>query len=271
MKDFKMPKMPGMPDMGAFFNQKQDPKNPSIVGAGTIKGGTFESLSISGSGEVDGDVKATSISTAGSAQLNGSVKADTLDSSGSLSIDGSLEAKKLSIAGSIDVHGPVHAKEISFGGASLIDGNVTADSFSAKGGIRIEGTVKSDVIDIELSGRSNVKALMGKKIRVARGENNSSSRGGRVVNRSYVGSVTIDGRNVSGTESVTVTESINEQRLEAREIEGDEVDLENTTAETVTGTRVVVGEGCQIGTVRYSESLDVHENATVKLRSKISR
>lgn len=40
------------------------------------------------------------------------------------------------------------------------------------------------------------------------------------------------------------------------DIEGDDVDLEYTQADVVRGRRVRIGEGCSIGRVEYSESLD---------------
>ena len=40
------------------------------------------------------------------------------------------------------------------------------------------------------------------------------------------------------------------------DIEGDDVDLEYTEADVVRGRRVRIGEGCSIGRVEYSESLD---------------
>jgi len=57
--------------------------------------------------------------------------------------------------------------------------------------------------------------------------------------------------------------------LRANVIEGDEVHLEDTTAETVRGKTVEIGPGCQIGTVEYSDKLDVHPNAEVKDRKKV--
>lgn len=43
---------------------------------------------------------------------------------------------------------------------------------------------------------------------------------------------------------------------QAGDIEGDDVDLEYTQADVVRGRRVRIGEGCSIGRVEYSESLD---------------
>ena len=59
--------------------------------------------------------------------------------------------------------------------------------------------------------------------------------------------------------------------LHTQLIEGDEITLEDTTAATVRGKTVVMGPGCNIGTVEYSESLRVADGATVKNKSHVGR
>jgi len=57
--------------------------------------------------------------------------------------------------------------------------------------------------------------------------------------------------------------------LETKQIEGDEVSLEDTEAEVVRGKKVEIGPGCRIGRVEYSESLKVASDAVVKERVKV--
>jgi hypothetical protein len=47
-------------------------------------------------------------------------------------------------------------------------------------------------------------------------------------------------------------------------IEGDEITLEGVETPLVVGKNVRIGEGCRIGTVRYSGVLEVSENAAVE-------
>lgn len=46
-------------------------------------------------------------------------------------------------------------------------------------------------------------------------------------------------------------------------IEGDDIYLENVSCPAVTGRRVVVGPGCSIGRVQYSEAAEVSPEARV--------
>ena len=57
--------------------------------------------------------------------------------------------------------------------------------------------------------------------------------------------------------------------LTASSIEGDEIELEDTTADVVRGKRVVIGPGCHIKTVEYIDTLDVHEDAEVEKKTKV--
>ncbi|MCL0069946.1 hypothetical protein M1O56_05235 [Dehalococcoidia bacterium] len=57
--------------------------------------------------------------------------------------------------------------------------------------------------------------------------------------------------------------------LETELIEGDEILLEWTRAKTVRGKQIVIGEGCEIERVEYSESLEVDESARVGERVKL--
>ena len=56
--------------------------------------------------------------------------------------------------------------------------------------------------------------------------------------------------------------------LRATLIEGDEIHLEDTSADVVRGKRVEIGPGCHIETVEYSEQLDIHPDAEVKNQTK---
>lgn len=57
--------------------------------------------------------------------------------------------------------------------------------------------------------------------------------------------------------------------LETRAVEGDEIYLENTHAETVRGKNVVLGSGCVVDVVEYSGSLSKLEGARVREERKI--
>ena len=78
----------------------------------------------------------------------------------------------------------------------------------------------------------------------------------------------------SGKGKVVISSSSDEgggkkARLKTKRIEGDSVELEGTTADLVKGAKVVIGKGCKIKTVEYSESIEVHEKASVEKQVKV--
>jgi cytoskeletal protein CcmA (bactofilin family) len=60
-----------------------------------------------------------------------------------------------------------------------------------------------------------------------------------------------------------------EERLETDTIEGDEIDLEFTTAKAVRGNRVVIGRGCDIGTVEYKTEFRLEKDGKVGEKRQI--
>ena len=56
--------------------------------------------------------------------------------------------------------------------------------------------------------------------------------------------------------------------LAAKVIEGDDIYLENTTADMVRGNKVKIGPGCQIGVVEYRDDFTHDPKATIKTTTK---
>jgi len=277
-----------------------DRKNPSISGAGNIKGGKFDSLNISGSGEVDGDVDAKDVEISGAGTIDGDLKAGSVTSSGSLSVDGSVEADTLELSGSTEIEGDVKADEVDNGGSFSAGGDVEAKKFKSRGAFGIEGKLEADEIDIRLHGDSEAKELKGGEITVKRVKSSvsGSSKGGKVVVTTSKGgsSSTVvtggtQGRgggfgmaigigvaeggssgNVKGKVVVSGGDGGDGERkarLKTKRIEGDTVELENTTADLVKGGKVIIGRGCKIKTVEYTDSIEVNEKATVDKQVKV--
>ncbi|MBI3830518.1 MAG: hypothetical protein HY291_13440, partial [Planctomycetes bacterium] len=73
---------------------------------------------------------------------------------------------------------------------------------------------------------------------------------------------------VSASSSASVSGGNGAFKLEAKTIEGDAVELENTVADLVKGKRVKIGKGCKIGAVEYTESIAVNDKASVKKQTK---
>ena len=240
-------------------------RSASLSGAGKLSGGDYTRVSISGAGKVSGDLKAESlrisgagkvegrtdalqITVSGSGAFGGEVVAEEMRVSGAARVDGNARVKELKCSGSYRVKDSIFAEYVKISGVLRVGGDVEADLFKASGGFEIEGLLTADKVEIGLGGRCHAREIGGERIDVRRG--GCRERG-----------ILLDGlvRMFSGRGTA---------ELRATVIEGDEIHLEDTTAEIVRGSRVEIGPGCHIGTVEYSERLDVHPDAEVKKQTK---
>jgi len=241
----------------------EERQSASVSGSGSLSGGTYTRISISGSGKVNGDVLVEELKISGSGKVNGRTDAGQISVSGSASFSDSLTADELRVSGVGKVEGQVRAKELKCSGSFKASGGITsdyiklsghlrsggdveADIFRASGGFDIDGLLSADKVEIHLGGRCSAREIGGERIEVQRA---SSSL--------LAGLVRILGVN-SGI-----------SKLETRVIEGDDVLLEDTTADVVRGKRIEIGSGCRIGTVEYAERLHVQEDAVVKEQKKV--
>ena len=238
----------------------------SISGAGTIGGGTYDRVSISGAGKVTGDLTAEEIKISGAGKIQGRVEATTITASGSAVFSQDVIAEEMKISGSARVDGQVKVKELKCSGSFKTgkgisseyikvsgnlrtEGDVEAEIFKASGGFRIGGLLSADRVEIKLGGRCEVREIGGEKIEVTRG-------GWREKG------ILLDGL-------IKLFTGGGMAELHTQLIEGDEITLEDTTAETVRGKTVEIGPGCNIETVEYSKSLRVADGATVRNRSRV--
>lgn len=293
---------------GKGGSEDKEDKNPQIMGAGSLDGGKYNSITISGSGEVEGDVEAKEISVAGSGEFAGDVKADEIDAAGSLEVSGSVEAESLEVSGSCDVDGRIQADSVDLGGFCEVGEDVEADTFDSKGGFDIRKGLKAREISIELNGQARTKKIECTKIRVRLGEGGSSHssgkagasasvrggdasagaavRGGRAGAAAFakggdaigIGNRGGDVVNNSWGASVHIGKSGkagkagkggDDHILEADSIVGETVKLEATHAGLVRGKKVTIGPKCVIETVEYSESIEVDDEAKVKKQVKV--
>jgi len=244
----------------------QERNSASISGAGVINGGTYTRISISGAGKVTGDitaeelrisgagkvlgrVEATQITASGSAVFASDVIAEEMRVSGSARVDGRARVKELKCSGTFKAGGSVSSEYIKTTGDLRVGGDVEAEIFKATGGFRIEGLLSADRVEIHIGGRCHAKEIGGERIRVARG--GWKEKG-----------ILLDGL-------IKLFTGGGNAELVTAQIEGDEISLEDTTAEVVRGKRIEIGPGCEIGRIEYSESLDVDPDAVVKEKVKV--
>ena len=235
-----------------------------INGSGSAGGGTYDSViikgsgkitgalkcevfSISGSGTVAGDLEASDGRISGSGTVEGSVKADRFRINGSGKVEGDLTAKEFSITGSGTVQRSVDAQHIKIEGSGKIGLNCSAETFIADGGCDIGGLLSADEVSIRIFGFNNrVREIGGGKITVSLGPPRGLGVLRTIVSLGLINPI-----------------------LEADTIEGDEIVLESTKARLVRGNSVVIGSGCEIGTVEYKTFYQKNPEAKVDTETKL--
>jgi cytoskeletal protein CcmA (bactofilin family) len=238
----------------------------SLAGAGKLSGGDYARVSISGAGKVDGDLKAEEVRISGAGKLagkteagqifvsgsgvfDGPVTADEMSVSGAARIEGEAKVKEMKCSGTFRVSGNLLAEYVKVSGHIRVGGNLEADIFKASGGFDVEGLLSADKIEVHLGGKCEAREIGGESIHVERG--NFREKG-----------ILLDGL-------VRMLWRSAAAELTASSIEGDEIELEDTTADVVRGKRVVIGPRCHVKSVEYTETLEVHDDAEVEKQTKV--
>lgn len=252
-----------------------DKMDMRISGSSTMPGGEYGKVSISGAGKIQGNVKCESLHCSGSAKVQGDAVAEEMHCSGSVRIEGSvvctgelassgsmacqgdvktermrcsgsfqgegkLEGGELSLSGALRVGGDVHCRSLRSSGVCRVGGGVEAETVELSGATEIGGLLNAESVTISAGGKSEIGDIGCASIRVRQ------DQPGRFWDRVLSGHRKSMGL-VTGT------------------IEGDTVELEFTQADVVRGKQVVIGEGCIIRRVEYTESCQAEEGTVEEL------
>ncbi|TLZ74854.1 MAG: hypothetical protein E6K14_02360 [Methanobacteriota archaeon] len=204
-----------------------------IVGSGVVSGNPVKTVEFrsAGSGRVQGPLIAQTARVAGACSFEGDVTVEEFRSAGSARVAGRLKAEEIETSGSLQVEGDVEAEELSASGSLQVRGKVQVEEFRSSGAVRIDGGLKAEEVMIELGGTSKIPTIEAEEIRV-------QATGGFFRVRG---------------------------ELTAERIEGQEVELEATTAGLVRGDEVRIGPHCRIDVVEAKE-LVVHQSSEVRER-----
>ncbi|GAA0677551.1 MULTISPECIES: polymer-forming cytoskeletal protein [Clostridium] len=250
-----------------------------ISGSSTMPGGKYRDVKISGAGKIQGNVECECVKVSGAATiagdalvvndikvsgkctLKGHVKAGEVKVSGSLSVEQDLTASALKISGSTRVNGQcnveeilisgslsateVNGKRINVAGSLKTSGDVEADFIKFNGKFNIENLLSGDEIIINPSNKCYAKEIGGQNIRIERYENN-----GGIIS-SFFGLSLAFGK------------------VSAQLIEGDNIVLEYTDADIVRGKNVVIGRGCNINKVEYTNEYKLKDDGKVENAEQI--
>ncbi len=205
-----------------------------------------EDMRISGAFSNRGNLFAKKFHVSGSAKNEGTLSSDEIKVSGSFKVEGDCVSKeKISVSGGFKCGGTIHGAEVKISGGLKVSGDFEAEDAYITGGISCGGLINAENLRIELSNSygSKAESIGGSKIIIE----NCRERG--IIEKLF-------GRNKF---CFGVSESI----------EGDEIIIERTNAKTVTGRYVMIGEGCNIDLVQYSESIEISPKAKVGRCEKI--
>lgn len=246
--------------------QQSRPGNGVISGSGQLAGGLYENITISGSGNINGDINALNVKISGSAHFYGDVSSDSVTVSGSAKFDSHINTSRFLSSGSSRINGHLHchevtsngslsckqdirAEEIKNNGSMHVNGDVEAESFNTSGGFHIKGLLNASKINVNMSGRCFVHEIGGDQITVRYSRLNILS---------------------------TLIRSLADQfgyadswRLRSEQIEATDVSLEWSKVGIVRGNRVNIGPGCNIGLIEYTETVNIHPKAIVDNVKKI--
>lgn len=245
-----------------------------ISGRGKVGGMNADSLNISGSGKVEGDVNVREVNISGSASIEGDVRSEIFISSGSCKVEGDISSTKIAVHGSMKCEGDMQGKEIRVHGSArvegdlhakivensgrlvsegdikarksinsmgtLVAGSIETGSFSGKGTVKVDGLIKAVtfVMDMEDGGTSDVGSIEADKVEII------SKTSGGLLSR------------LTGKKG---------GMMKAKAIKGREISIQNTSADLVEGDVVNIGPGCRIKVLKAGKAT-VHESSKVGRR-----
>ncbi|WP_219833896.1 hypothetical protein [Paenibacillus sp. R14(2021)] len=218
-----------------------------IAGIGHAGGGDYYSVKMEGVCKVNGAIDCFTFTTSGMSTVEGGITAsEQLEASGKFTCEGSVLSPAVKLEGHIHVHGSLCTEELQLGGYLKMKGSCETKKCKARGAFLVDGWLTGESIDLQLEGPGRAEGI----------------RGG-VISIKHVGSAKL----------LRVMKSllpIWQARMNASLIEGDIIELEQTTAAVVRGRTVIIGPGCEIGRVEYSGDLIVHPLAQVGDRHQIA-
>jgi cytoskeletal protein CcmA (bactofilin family) len=242
-------------------------------GVPVIRVSGFGSFTVPGLGEgrVAGSARISQekIDVSGSSTLPGGMKVREVETSGRTTFKGDLEAERMDISGSASIEGAARFGRMTKSGSLRIDDDATGASMDVSGSTRVGGTIRlEDELkssgsmevggDLTVGGLADVEGSLGVRGRL---------KAGTLDIRLHGDASRVDG----GIEAEKIRIRRHGQSLphsgvlETKDVKGDDIYIEDVLCGNVTGTRVTIGDGCEVrGVVTYSERVDVRPGASLR-------
>jgi cytoskeletal protein CcmA (bactofilin family) len=233
-------------------------RNLIINGSGIFGGGSYRDVKVRGDGTIDGHLDCERFKCFGSADLSGDLKAGSVTVFGTCSVKGSADAKLLKVFGTAEIAGRAKSRKCKISGAVEIGGGFTGEEVEVSGSLSVRGDVEAETLRVK--GIVQIKGMLNAgTLDIYPGHSSSEIReiGGETirVKKSKIGAL------------LHLFKPL--ETLTAETIEGNDIELENTIAQTVRGHNVTIGQGCEIELVEYKEKLHIAKGARVQEQRKI--
>ena len=215
-----------------------------ISGAGVIGAGEYDDVRISGSAKGEGLIRCENFHLSGSFS-GGEVECEEdFHVSGAAKFIGNIEAKEIRISGAVKTEGGIKGGEIKVSGTIKVPGDVEAEEIKITGEINCGGLINAEKLNVTLDSTYTSKAenIGGSEIKIVKNQ-----------------SIGFFSRLLKKFGTFIISESI----------EGDKINIEYTKAKTVIGKNIVIGDGCEIDLVQYTENAEISPKAKVKKCEKI--
>ena len=253
-----------------------------ISGAGVLSGGEYDEVRISGSAKIEGSIRCKSFACTGAAKGEGDLLCEEeFLTSGSTKFTGAVSAKTARLSGAMSCAALTVEKEAKLAGGVEVAGKLAGGEIVASGDLKTGEDIEAEVFRYTCGGTGPMSfggkldcggLLNAETVEITLGQRRHS------IGAIGGGAVTVKGKKEEGPfgdfppfgvpfaspwgkpphGGLTVRESI----------EADRVTLENTACPLVSGREVVIGKGCKIDLVRYSESIRVEDGAEVSKQEK---
>lgn len=174
------------------------------------------------------------VSLSGATVISGDIVCDSLTANGALKCEAVECRGDITLSGSLSCSA-IQCGSVSIRGKAEIEKGITSENFVMQGAIICNGLLYSERVSIVVDGKNEILAIKGGSVSMTKK------------------ALALFPRNACVTSAV----------------EGNDVSLSYVTCPRVSGARVVIGKGCEIDLVQYSETVEISSEAKVIKIEKI--
>ncbi|QUL52791.1 hypothetical protein KDC22_20430 [Paenibacillus tritici] len=214
-----------------------------ILGTSSSAGGTFKDVKVTGECTFTGDVDCLKLNQTGEVRVKGNLVVQQIKMTGECEVKGRVDAASLRGQGQLTAGGGLRIEDVKLTGGIRVTGDCEAEQLQLTGVIEVSGLLNAEKLDLALFGPCRADTVGGGSISIKRSRTGALLKPGQAKNMSFA----------------------------ARLIEGDQIELQHTQAQTVRGGSVIIGPGCGIDTVEYRDLLEIHKSSTVRNPVQLQR